>query len=55
MMKKKYRDGIMMFQQFLEMDNYKREYEEIKDKKQRETYGFLKPLVYLYKAFGELS
>lgn len=24
MMKKKYRDGIVMFQQFLEMENYKK-------------------------------
>ena len=37
------------------MPLYSSRYDQIKNKKEKERFCFIKPLVHLYKAFGELS
>lgn len=54
LMKKKYKEGINTFDSLLSLPTFKRDFSEIKGKLSRERYAFLKPLIHLYKAFGEL-
>lgn len=54
LMKKKYKDGISTFESLLTLPNFKRDIGEIKGKLSKERYMFLKPLIHLYKAFGQL-
>lgn len=54
LMKKKYKDGINTFQSLLTLPTFKLKFRDIKKKTTQERYFFLKPLVHLYKAFGEL-
>lgn len=53
-MKKKYKEGINTFESLLSLPSFKRDFSEIKGKLSRERFAFLKPLIHLYKAFGEL-
>jgi hypothetical protein len=53
-MKKKYKEGIDTYKSLLTLPLYKLKYPQIKNDKSRDRYRFLKPLIHLYKAFGEL-
>lgn len=55
MMKKKYQEGIAMMKLLLGLPLYAGSYESVGSSKGRERYAFIKPLIFLYKAFGELS
>ena len=55
MMKKKYKEGVSTYKNLLGMPLYSSRYEQISNKKSKDRYEFIKPLVHLYKAFGELS
>lgn len=39
----------------LQLSTFKLNYALIENKRSKERYTFLKPLIYLYKAFGELA
>lgn len=54
-MKKKYKEGIDLFTSLLLCPLFRLAYSEVKGIRPRDRYSFLKPLVLLYKAFGELS
>lgn len=53
-MKKKYKEGISTFETLLALDVFKCAYGDIKNRGQQDRYRFLKPLVHLYKGYGEL-
>ena len=55
MMKKKYKEGVTTYKTLLGLPLYSSRYDQIVIKKSKERYEFIKPLVHLYKAFGELS
>lgn len=53
-MKKKYKEGINTFESLLSLETFRNKYSTLKNKGQQERYRFLKPLVHLYKGYGEL-
>jgi hypothetical protein len=55
MMKKKYKEGIAILETLLALPMYAGAYESISGRSGRERFVFIKPLIYLYKAYGELS
>ena len=54
LMKKKYKEGINTFESLLTLPLFQTPLAEIRSRSARHRYSFLKPLVHLYKAFGEL-
>ena len=55
MMKKKYKEGVATYKSLLGMPLYNPANEDSLPSKKKERYQFIKPLIHLYKAFGELS
>ena len=54
LMKKKYKEGISTFEGLLGLQSFKGKYSKLKGRGQQDRYRFLKPLVHLYKGYGEL-
>lgn len=54
LMKKKYKEGIDAYKSLLTLKTFKQPLKQIKNLQMRERCCFLKPFIYLYKAFGEL-
>ena len=54
LMKKKYKQGNSTLEGLLGLGPFKGKYGSIKSKSEKQRYRFLKPLVHLYKGFGEL-
>ena len=55
LMKKKYKEGLEMYEGLERRELYRFNYDGIKKESDRERFKFIKPLIHLYKAFGYLS